>query len=134
MHQLRMDAGRLVIAEREFMVKQGDAARILGIERQKEMMGTKQDPNLPTPLEEGARSFREWWVKNVLQPAFDIMANPAATCELARSMLGRIVKMEHQAQIIGLAGLSFGGLGDSRSILGGRPSPWPVPLPGRGLR
>ena len=33
-------------------------------------------------------------------------------------MLGRIVKMEHQAQIIGLAGLSFGGLGDSRSILG----------------
>ncbi len=40
MHQLRMDAGRLVIAERDFMVKQGDAAKLLGIERQKEMMGS----------------------------------------------------------------------------------------------
>ena len=77
-------------------------------------MGSDEEPGFG----EGALSSREFWVKNVLQPAFDIMANPAATCELARSMLGRIVKMEHQAQIIGLAGLSFGDLGNPSSILG----------------
>ncbi len=90
---------------------------VLGIERQKEMLGSERT-RAPHRRRGSALSIREFWVKNVLQPAFDIMANPAATCELARSMLGRIVKMEHQAQIIGLAGLSFGDLGNPSSILG----------------
>ncbi len=118
MHQLRMDAGKLAMAERDFMNQQHDVERVLNIEKQKEVMGIEQDPNMPPAVEALAGDAREFWVKNVLQPAFDIMANPAATCELARSMLGRIVKMEHQAQIIGLAGLRFGDLGDSKSILG----------------
>ncbi|HVQ47467.1 MAG TPA: hypothetical protein VMS62_11590 [Gemmatimonadales bacterium] len=114
MHQLRMDAGRLVNAERKFMEVQQGAATILSLEQQKQLLGIESEGDLG----KDALNVREFWVKNALQPAFDIMANPAATCELARSMLGRIVKMEHQAQILGLAGLRFGDLGDSKSILG----------------
>ena len=44
MHQLRMDAGRLAMAERDFIGKQGDAAKILSVDRQKELMGSEEEP------------------------------------------------------------------------------------------
>lgn len=87
-------------------------------ERQKQILGLTADPDRPDSTVQGLHDRkRQWWVDNILQPALDIAANPAATCALARSMLERIVLQARQAQIIGLGDESFGAFGDSTAIV-----------------
>jgi hypothetical protein len=90
-----------------------DIAALLGIERQKELLGVDGDVDLQAL----ATLVREWWMNNVLQPTLDIASNPAASCTLAQGMLERIVSMERQAQVLGLDD-AFGNFGDVHSPLG----------------
>jgi hypothetical protein len=116
--QLRSDAVKLIEAERQFLLYKTNLELALSLERQKQIIGATEDPERSGAVEESARSAREWWVNNALQPALDILANPAASCALAQTVLGRIVGMERQAQMIGIEDLRFGDFGDSESILG----------------
>jgi hypothetical protein len=94
----------------------------LGVERQRQLMGTTDDPDPDRPSAgmgsaELLAQARQWWIDHLLQPALDIAANPAASCALAQSMLRRIVIVEREHQII--AGESaFGSFGNSDAIMG----------------
>jgi hypothetical protein len=119
LRRLRADAVRLINAEGKFLLDVEGTGKVqLGVERQKQLTGTTEDPENSSAVEDLARGAREWWVKNELQPTLDILANPAASCALATSMLERMLTMERQAQLLGVEGLSFGDLTDPGSILG----------------
>jgi hypothetical protein len=123
--QLNNDVVRLANAERAFLMGQKDFVgssgyiQMLGEERQRELMGSTENADLPdASADDLARYAREWWTKNALQSALNILANPAASCALAQSMLKRLVSMQRQAELLGVADLRFGDVSDGESIMG----------------
>jgi len=120
---LHRDFQRVIRAERAFNLNQrGGAEDVLLTERQKRILGATEElpqgSNLLETEADLAVAAQNWWVKYVLQPALDVAANPAAGCQVARQMLGKILDLERQAQVMGMEGARFGDFGDSGSILG----------------
>lgn len=110
---LGRDIGRVSVAERGLNEVQRDVETTLLIDRQRSLF-----EEFNSNLGDLGTQTRNWWVEHVLQPALDIAANPAASCSLARTMLGRALGLEAQAQLIGLGDAPFGDLGDNHTILG----------------
>jgi hypothetical protein len=69
-------------------------------ERQEQLLGLAQDDGRSnvTLLE----NTRAWWRENLLQPASDIAANPAASCNVAQGIIWRILSIDRQRQLLGL--------------------------------
>jgi len=68
-------------------------------ERQLELLGIPSDPGLQ-------RLFHlafAWWLKSVLKPAAQIEVNPAASCAEAKLALTKLLELERQRQLMGLA-------------------------------
>jgi hypothetical protein len=117
--QLARDIGRLIVAEETFGARVGrqtpraDAESAIAVDRQKSLLGLDETVD-PQAL---AVAVRAWWVEHVLQPALDVAANPAASCELTVHILSRILSLHQQEQFLGIADETFGDLGNSESIL-----------------
>ena len=117
--QLARDIGRLIVAEETFGARVGrqtpraDAESTIAVDRQKALLGVDETVD-PQAL---AVAVRAWWVEHVLQPALDVAANPAASCELTVHILSRILSLHQQEQFLGIADETFGDLGNSESIL-----------------
>lgn len=111
--RLALDVGRVLNAERQLNLRREVQSGILGIDRQRQLLGLEPDASLGDLY----RAKRQWWVENVLQPALDIAANPAASCALARSMIEVVGRMTKQGQFLGLDEEEFGAFGNGTEIL-----------------
>jgi hypothetical protein len=121
--QLARDIGRLVVAENRFAMHSGapgwlktprsDATKQISMDRQRQLLGVDEHLD-PKAL---AEEIRAWWVKHVLQPALDVAANPAASCEITMDILSRILTLQRQGQLLGLDDETFGDFGNSESVL-----------------
>lgn len=109
---LALDVGKLLNAERTLNLWRQDVTTLEEIQRQQQILGADEQIGAADWYE----FKRAWLVQNVLQPALDIAANPAASCALSRSMVERIALQARQAQVIGVGDTSYGEFGDSSAV------------------
>jgi hypothetical protein len=93
---LNADLVALQRAERRLYRIATDSRQLLGIARQKQLLGTAEEG----PVLEQA--LRDWWLANVVGPAMRIAENPGAPCKLAQIVLTKLVSAERQAQLLGM--------------------------------
>jgi hypothetical protein len=70
------------------------------IERQLQLRGIR---NSPDGLHHLFDLTFAWWLKSVLKPAAEIEANPAASCAEAKLALTKLLELERQRALMGLA-------------------------------
>jgi len=109
---LALDVGKVLNAERTLNIWQQGLTDEAERQRQRQILGADEQISAADWYE----MKRAWWVQNVLQPALDIAANPAASCGLARSMVERIALQARQAQVIGVGDTPYGEFGDSTAV------------------
>ena len=80
--------------------------------RQQQLLG--EDTN---SIEALVRDTRDWWLKNILNPFYEVASNPAASCELSQQLLVKVLGMESQAQKFGLSDPEFGSITSPESVL-----------------
>ncbi len=112
---LERDLDRLLNSERALNIMRQDPTQILSVERQRELLGIDEPSAVGAPLEHHLKQ-RSFWAVNVLQPALDIAANPAATCDLARRMGERVSVMDRESQLLGTEDGTFGDIGGIAEI------------------
>jgi hypothetical protein len=97
------DLNDLAHAEQSLWSSEKAIARAVGealvIERQRQLLGTTNGAGVE-------RLFHltfAWWLKSVLKPAVEIPFNPAASCAEARLGLQKLLELDRQRQLLGLA-------------------------------